>query len=202
MHTAHFLHGAPKAAYRAHPRDASQSPSQSQARIGESIASTRNLATGQCRLQRSASQAAMATALAASLNPPGCDVRSGVLRFPERGGVLRFPESGPPSIKILSWGCPGCVAISGTGVCCDFQNGGKSQPGVVLRFPHTPQIACTVVCCDAMQSSDWRNLARDRCACDVAMRLVFDTRVCMRSCNGCKTSCKKAENENCQKAAK
>ena len=135
MHTAHFLHGAPKAAYRAHPRDASQSPSQSQARIGESIASTRNLATGQCRLRRSASQAAMATALAASLNPPGCDVRSGVLRFPERG----------------------CVAISGTGVCCDFQNGGKSQPGVVLRFPHTPSIACTVVCCDVMQSRDWRN---------------------------------------------
>ena len=87
MHTAHFLHGAPKAAYRAHPRDAAQSPSQSQARIGESIASTRNLATGQCRLRRSASQAAMATALAASLNPPGCDVRSGVLRFPERGCV-------------------------------------------------------------------------------------------------------------------
>ena len=153
MHTAHFLHGAPKAAYRAHPRDASQSPSQSQARIGESIASTRNLATGQCHLQRSASQAAMATALAASLNLPGCDVRSGVLRFPERG----------------------CVAISRTGgnrnpaLCCDFRTHPKLHAQWCAAMRCKAAIGGirhgTVV--HAMLRCAWF-LTRE-CACEVAM---------------------------------
>ena len=148
MHTAHFLHGAPKAAYRAHPRDASQSPSQSQARIGESIASTRNLATGQCRLRRSASQAAMATALAASLNPPG-------LRCAQR-----------------------CVAISGTGVCCDFRNGGG-----VLRFPERGEIATRR--CVAISAHTLNCMHSGVLRCDAKPRLaeLGTGPLCMRCCD-------------------